>query len=101
MMRGVMKRRVVAHFTAVIGRYAGLHQVRERDRGLERKADHIGEVAVAFEPAADLRGRAGGLGLEEEQRAERPAMGPARGQSGGGEGGGHRGDADRRPRRRA
>ena len=35
-MRGVMKRRVVSHFTAVIGRYAGLHQVRERDPDIEQ-----------------------------------------------------------------
>ena len=31
-----MTRRLVSHFTAVIGRYAGLHQVRERDPDIEQ-----------------------------------------------------------------
>jgi len=35
-MRGVMKRRFVSHFSAVIGRYAGLNQVRERDPDVEQ-----------------------------------------------------------------
>src|ERR1700756_427746 len=52
-------------------------QVRQRDRGLERIADRIGQEAAAGEPAARLQ-FAGAEGVHEDQHAQLLALGPER-----------------------
>jgi hypothetical protein len=52
-------------------------QVRQRDRGLERIADRIGQQAAAGEPAARLQ-FAGAKRVQENQHAQFLALGPER-----------------------
>src|SRR5262249_7085109 len=52
-------------------------QVRQRDRGLERIADRIGQQAAAGEPAARLQ-FAGAKWVQEDQHAQFLALGPER-----------------------
>src|SRR5205823_3192852 len=53
-------------------------QVRERDGGLERIADHVVEVAVALEPALEVGRGAGPLRVDEDHHAELLGLGPER-----------------------
>src|SRR5262245_27125188 len=59
-------------------RTAGSRQVRERDRRLQRVADGVLEPAAALQPARDLGGHAAGLGMDEDEHAERLRLGPER-----------------------
>src|SRR6266851_510230 len=51
-------------------------QVGERYRRLERIADHILQVAVAFEPTRELARRTRALRMDEDQHAELLSLGP-------------------------
>src|SRR5436190_6509604 len=53
-------------------------QVRERDGGLERIADHVVEVAVALEPVLEVGRGASGLRVDEDHHAELLGLGPER-----------------------
>src|SRR3989449_7778620 len=53
-------------------------QVRERDGGLERIADHVVEVAVALEPVLEVGRGTGGLWMDEDHHAELLGLGPER-----------------------
>src|SRR3989449_11767700 len=53
-------------------------QVRERDGGLERVADHVVEVAVALEPVLEVGRGAGALRMDEDHHAELLGLGPER-----------------------
>src|SRR5262249_6514162 len=51
-------------------------QMRQRDGRLERVADHVPEIAVALEPALELRRRARHLRVDEDEAAELLALRP-------------------------
>src|SRR5262249_2935037 len=52
--------------------------MRERNRGLERVADYVREIAVAAEAMAELRGSPVALRMDEDEDAERLCFGPER-----------------------
>ena len=54
------------------------NQVRQRDRGFDRKGDDVGEIAIAFQAVRKLGGHAGGLRVNEHQHAELLHLGPER-----------------------
>ena len=49
--------------------------MRERNRGLERVADYVREIAVAAETMAELRGGPVALRMDEDEDAERLCFG--------------------------
>ena len=50
--------------------------MRERNRGLERVADYVREIAVAAETMTELRGGPVALRMDEDEDAERLCFGP-------------------------
>src|SRR5207245_5925577 len=53
-------------------------QVRERDGGLERVADHVLQQAVSLESTRDLDRHAAALGVTQDEHAEPLGLGPER-----------------------
>jgi hypothetical protein len=54
------------------------NQMRERNRGLERVADYVRQIAVTAETMAELRGGPVALRMDEDEDAERLCFGPER-----------------------
>ena len=61
------------------------NQMRQSDRGLDRKADDVGKIAVAFQATRQFGGDAGGLRMNEHQHAQFFHLGPERMEPGIGE----------------